>query len=96
MPSGFVSVFSITGGIAPISTLWRRACAVAADVAGDLAAAGGVADVDGVLQVELFDELGEIVGIGVQVVAVPGLAGAAVTAAVVGDATVAARARKNI
>ena len=30
--------------------------AVAADVAGDFAAAGGMADVDGVFQVELFDE----------------------------------------
>jgi hypothetical protein len=47
---------------------------VAADVAGDLAAAGGVADVDGIFEVEVADEFGEIVGVGVEVVAVEGLA----------------------
>ena len=69
--------------------------AVAADVAGDFAAAGRVADVDGVLQVERFDELREVVGVGVHVVAVPGLARAAVAAAVVGDAAVAARGQEE-
>ena len=63
---------------------------MAADVAGDFAAAGGVADVDRVLQVERFDERREVVGVGVHVVAVPGLARAAVAAAVMGDAAVAA------
>ena len=62
---------------------------MAADVAGDLAAAGGVADQDGVVQVERLDQLREVVGVGVHVVAVPRLAGAAVAAAVVGDAAVA-------
>ena len=38
--------------------------AVAADVAGDLAAAGRVADVDRVLQVERLDERREVVGVG--------------------------------
>ena len=65
--------------------------AVATDIAGDFAAAGGVADVDRVLQVERFDQRREVVGVGVHVVAVPGLARSAVAAAVVGDAAVAAR-----
>ena len=69
--------------------------AVAADVAGDFAAAGGVADVDGVLQVELFEQRRQIVGVGVHVVAVPGLAGAAMTAPVMRDAAIAVRAEEE-
>ena len=69
--------------------------AVAADVARHLAAAGRVADVDGVLQIERFDQRREIVGVGVHVVAVPGLARAAVAAAVVGDAAVAVRRQEE-
>ena len=65
--------------------------AVAADIAGDLAAAGRVADVDGVLEVELLDQFREIVGVGVHVVAVPRLARAAMAAAIMGDAAIAAR-----
>src|SRR5581483_7168099 len=65
--------------------------AVAADVAGDLAAAGGMADVDRVRQVELLHELRQVIGVGIKVVAVPWLARAAVTAAIVGDAAVGAR-----
>jgi hypothetical protein len=49
----------------------------------------GVADQDRVVQVQGLDELGEVVGVGVEVVAVPGLAGPAAAAAVVGDAPVA-------
>ena len=60
--------------------------AVAADVAGDLAAAGRVADVDRVLQIERLDQRHQVVGIGVHVVAVPRLGRSAVAAAVVGDA----------
>jgi hypothetical protein len=59
--------------------------AVAADVARHFAAAGRVADQHGVLQVQRFDDGGEVVGVGVHVVAVPGLARAAVAAAVVRD-----------
>ena len=69
--------------------------AVAADVAGDFAAAGGVADVDRVLQVERFDQRREVVGVGVHVVAVPGLARPAMAAAVMRDAAVAARGQKH-
>ena len=68
---------------------------VAADVARHLAAAGRMSDVDGILEVELGDELGEIVGVGVHVVAGPGLAGAAMPAAVVRDAAVAARGEEE-
>ena len=46
-------------------------------------------DMDRVLQVERRDERREVVGIILQVVAVPGLARAAVAAAVMGDAAVA-------
>ena len=55
----------------------------------DLAAAGGMADVDGVVQIEVLDERGEVVGVVVHVVAVGGLGGAAVTAPVMGDDAVA-------
>src|SRR6266487_4192415 len=68
--------------------------AVAADVTRDLAAARGMADVDRILQVERFDERREIVGVGVEVVAVPGLAGAAMAAAIMGDAAVSAGGEK--
>jgi pimeloyl-ACP methyl ester carboxylesterase len=68
---------------------------VPADVASDFAATGRVTDVDRVLQIEVFDERGKIVGVRIQVVAVPRLAGAAMTAAVMGDATVAARRQEE-
>ncbi len=69
--------------------------AVSADVPGHLAAAGGVADVDGVLEIERLDEFRQIVGVGVHVVAPPGLAGAAVAAAIMRDAAVAARGQEE-
>src|SRR5271165_591663 len=52
------------------------------DVAGNFSAAGGVTHVNGVLQVKLLGEGGEIVGIGVHVVAIPGLGGTAMPATV--------------
>ena len=48
--------------------------AVAADVAGDFAAAGGMADMDRVLESQRRHQLREIVRIGVEIVALPGLA----------------------
>ena len=60
-----------------------------ADITSYFTAACGVADVDGVGELELLDEFGEVVGVGVEVVAGPRLAGTAMAAAVVGDATVA-------
>jgi hypothetical protein len=60
-----------------------------ADVARDLAAAGRVADMDRILQVKLPDKLGEIIRIGVEIVAVSGLTRAAMPAAIMRDAAVA-------
>ena len=62
---------------------------MAADKAGNLTTAGRVTDMDGISKVQHFDELGEIVGISVHVVAGPRLAGAAMAAAVVRDAAIA-------
>jgi hypothetical protein len=74
----------MSGGTAPMRTALATR-PVAAEVARDFAAAGGVADHDGVLEVEEVHEFVEIVGVVVHVVAIPRLAGAAVAAAVVGD-----------
>jgi hypothetical protein len=63
--------------------------AVAGDVARRLAAAGGVADVDGVAQVEMLDHRGDVGGVVVHVVAVADLARAAMAAPVMGDDAVA-------
>ncbi|MGY4483291.1 hypothetical protein ACVWWR_002482 [Bradyrhizobium sp. LM3.2] len=57
----------------------------------DFAAAGGVADVDRILQVEMRRHRREIVGIVIHVVAVGDLRRTAVAAAVMGDDAVAAR-----
>jgi len=61
------------------------ALAVARDVMHHLAAAGGMADMDGLLQVQMRRHRGEIVGIVIHVVAVADLRGTAVAAAVMGD-----------
>ena len=65
------------------------AFAVLGDVAGDLAAAGGMAYVNRVREIEVVDEFSEIGGVGVEVVAVECLAGTAVATTVMGDDTVA-------
>ena len=54
-----------------------------------------MADMDRVLEVERLDQRREVVGIGVEVVAVPGLARPAMAAAVVGDAAIAARGQEE-
>ena len=59
--------------------------AVPPHVVDDLAATRGVPDQGEVVQVERLDEGGQVVGVGVHLVAVPGLGGATVAAAVVGD-----------
>src|SRR5215470_10684852 len=72
-----------------------RAGAVLANVSGHLATPRRVADMDRILQLQLFDQ-GEQVGcIGVHVVAVPRLARAPVATAVVGDYAEPARAEKH-
>jgi hypothetical protein len=58
---------------------------VAGQEADQLAATGGVPDVDGVVQVQVLDECGEVVGVVVEAVPAGGLGGAAVSAPVVGD-----------
>ena len=63
--------------------------AVASDVAGNLSAAGRVADQGGAFQVERFEEFGQVVGVGVHLVAVPGLARTAVAATIMGNAAIA-------
>src|SRR5580700_2169022 len=64
---------------------------MASDITGDLAAAGGMPNMDGLLEVEMIDELSEVVGIGIEIISVPRLAGPAVAAPVMGDAPVAVR-----
>src|SRR5262249_46656805 len=46
-------------------------------------------------EIELRDQLGEVVRVGVEVVAAPGLARTAVAAAIMGDAAVAARSQEE-
>jgi hypothetical protein len=58
-------------------------------------AAGGVADVDNVLQIEFVDQRRQVVGVGVHVIAVPWLTGAAVAATIMCDATEAARGQEE-
>jgi hypothetical protein len=50
---------------------------------------------NGVLEIEMGDELGKIVGIMIHIVAVPRLARTAMTAAVMGDAAIAVRCQKK-
>jgi hypothetical protein len=69
--------------------LRHAALTVAGEVAHDLAAAGGVPDVDGVVEIEVRGQRGQVVGIMIHVVAVAGLGGASVPAAVMGDDSVA-------
>ena len=65
------------------------ALAVPGDVVHDLAATGGVSDVDGVVEVEMGGQRSQVVGVVVHVVTVAGLRGASVPAPVMGDDAVA-------
>src|ERR1700674_4923528 len=69
--------------------------AVPPNVTGNLSAAGRVAHMDYVLQVKLFGEGCEIVGVGVHVIAIPGLGGTAVTSPVVRDDSIALLAEEQ-
>jgi hypothetical protein len=71
---------SISGGTAPSGTIGHARRAVAPD---------RVADQYYVAQVELCDQLGQVVGVLVHVVAIPGLVGSSVAMAVVRDHSVA-------
>ena len=55
----------------------------------DLAAAGRMTDVNGVLQIEMRRQSRKVVGIVIHVMAVAGLAGPAVAATVMGDDSIA-------
>ena len=61
---------------------------MATDVAGHLAAARRVSDMNDVRQVELLDEFRKVVGVRVHVIPVPGLGRPSVTAPVVGDGAI--------
>lgn len=58
---------------------------MAADVAGHFAAAGGVADQRGALDIQRVEHGGQVIGVGVHVVALGRLVRAAMATAVVGD-----------
>src|SRR6266446_6175996 len=66
-----------------------------ADVARNFTAAGRVADMDCVLQVELFGKSREIVGVSVHLIAFPRLIGTAMPTAVVRDHSIAALAKEQ-
>ena len=52
-------------------------------------------DVNRVAKVERLDKLVKVIGVRIHVVAVPGLAGTPVAAAIVGDATVSASGQED-
>ena len=58
-------------------------------IAHHLAAAGGMADMDGVLQIEMRGQRRQVIGVMIHVVAVADLGGAAVAAPVMGDDAIA-------
>src|ERR1700683_753944 len=62
------------------------------DVTGNFSAAGGVGHMDRVLQIKIFSQRREIVGVCVHVVSVPSLRGTAVASTVSRDDAVAALA----
>src|SRR5665213_2175896 len=75
----------MSGGTA----LMMAAFATLSQIVHYLTAAGGVADVDGVFQIEMRGESGQVGSVVIHIVAVGGLRGAAVAAAVVGDHAIA-------
>ena len=65
------------------------------DVARYFAAAGGVADHHRVFQVQFLEQLGQVVGVSVHVIAIPRLTGTPVTTPVVCDAAIAIGRQKK-
>jgi hypothetical protein len=63
--------------------------AAPSQIARHLAAAGGMADVNGVFQVEMGRQRREVVGIMIHVMAIADLTGSAVAATVMGDDAIA-------
>jgi hypothetical protein len=66
-PPGLASVLSICGVTEPGNTVGDALGTVATDIAGDLSAAGRMADQGDAVQVEGFDKLRQVVGVGVHV-----------------------------
>jgi hypothetical protein len=83
------------GETALTSTALATGPAWLGDIAGHFAAAGGMADVDGVLQVQRIGQRRHIGDIGVHVMSGRGLGRAAMATAVMGDDAIAF-GRKNI
>src|SRR2546425_1107335 len=75
--------------------LGHARAAMPADVARDLAASSRVSHMNRLAQIERLNELGEVVRVGVHVVAVPRLARSAVAAPVVRDTAVSVRGEKD-
>ena len=78
-----------------MTRLGHAAFAVACNVVHDLTAAGRMADMDCVFEIEMCRHGGEVVGIMIHVVTVADLCGAAVAAAVVRNDTIAAVEKKQ-
>ena len=68
---------------------------MASQIAHHLAAAGGMSDLYGVVQIEVFGQRSQVVGVVVHVMAVAGLGGSAVAAPVVSDHPVAVLQEKQ-
>ena len=71
------------------------AFAVSSQIVGDLAAPGGMADVDRVLQVEMRGQRRQVIGIVIHVVTLAHLRGPAMTAAVMRDDAIAVLEEKH-
>src|ERR1700677_267027 len=65
--------------------LGHATLAMACDITGDFATAGGMTDVDGILEIERFRELGHVCGIGVHFIAGHGLGGTAMSTTIMGN-----------
>ena len=61
----------------------------------DLAAAGGMANVNSILQIEMRGQRGQVIGIVIHVVTVAHLSGSAVPAAVMSDDAIAVLEKKQ-
>src|ERR1700733_6937109 len=85
-----VRLHECRGDGADEDSLCYPAFAVLSNIASHLAAAGGVSDVDGVLQIEGLDKFGNIGSIGIHVVAGCRLRGTSVASTIVGNYAVTA------
>ena len=69
--------------------VFDAALAMPRQIVNDLAATGRVADMDGILEIEMRRHRGEVIGVVIHVVAVGDLAGATVAASVMSDDAIA-------